>query len=120
MPQQGFFNLLGCGRLAGQRKYVADHGLGLLVDAEGIAGNVAVLQSRVAGQHVAIEILRQQFDRAAVIPVQKPLPLFALGLQHRQQYRRRKVPQVEDLDGNARCHGSSSDDSGQLTVDSGQ
>ena len=118
MAQQSLFDLVGRSAApsrgagdpdrSGQGKDVADHGLGLLVDAEDVAGDLAGLQRRVAGQHVVVEILHQQLGRGAVVPVQALLPQLALGLQHGAQHRRRKVPQVENLDGNARCHVSSS------------
>ncbi len=58
MPEQGFLHFVSRGRRAGQGKDVADNGLGLLVDAEGIAGDLAILQGRVSGQHVVVQILR--------------------------------------------------------------
>ena len=91
---------------AGQRKDVADDGLGLLIDAEDIADDMACLQGRVAGQHVAVDILHQQVCRDVVVPMEALLPQFALRLQHGAQHRRLKVPQVEDLEGGAHCHAS--------------
>ena len=116
--EQGLFDFMGraaVGAEAGQRKGVADDGLGLLVNAEGVADDLAVLQGRIAGQRVAVQVLRQQLGRGVVVPVQPLDPQRALGLQHRKQHRRGKVPQVEDLDGRAGSHGFS-----QWTVDSGQ
>ena len=92
--------------MAGQGKDVADDGLGLLVDAEGIAGDLTCLEGRVAGEHVAVEILHQKFGRGSIVPVQALFPQFALGIEHRAEHRRREVPQVEDLNGNTGCHAS--------------
>ena len=68
MPEQRFLHFVGGAlpvrRGAGQGKDVADDRLGLLVDAEDIAGDLACLQGRIAGQHVAVEILHQQSDEA--------------------------------------------------------
>ena len=106
MPQQRFFRGVGragpsvCAvRRAGQSEYIADDGLGLLVDAEHVARHLAGFKGGVAGQHVVVEILHQQPGRGAIVPVQALLPELALRLQHGAQHRRREVPQVENFDG---------------------
>ena len=59
---------------AGQGKDVADDGLCLLVDAEDVAGYLAVLDGGVAGQHVAVKVLHQQPGAGAIVPVKALLP----------------------------------------------
>ena len=71
---------------AGQGEHVADHRLGLLVDAEDVAGHLVRLKRRVARQHVVVEILHQQPCRSAIVPVQALLPQLAFGIQHRAQH----------------------------------
>ena len=90
---------------AGHGEDIANDGLGLFVDAEGIAGDLAGVDGPVAGQHVAVEILHEQARGGPIVPVQALFPELALGLQHRAQHGRGKVPEVENLDGNARGHG---------------
>ena len=67
VPQQGFF--AGVGRAggsvaafvgAGESEDIADHRLGLLVDAEDVTGHMAGFDGGVAGQHAVVQVLHQQ------------------------------------------------------------
>jgi hypothetical protein len=67
VPQEHFFASVGRAggcvaavRDAGKSEDVADHRLGLLVDAEDVAGDIAGLHGGVAGQHAVVQVLHQQ------------------------------------------------------------
>ena len=122
--EQGLFDLVGgerdgvfgnrgvagfgieAGPLAAEGEDVADDGLGFFVDAEGIAGDLSGLDGRVTGEHVAVKVLHEELGAGAIVPVEALAPDFGLGIEHRAEQRRREVPEVENLDGNAGCHGS--------------
>ena len=61
----------GCG---GGGEEVADDGFGVLVDAEGVADDLAAVEGDEAGEDAIVQVLEEEVGGGAVIPAETALP----------------------------------------------
>ncbi len=79
------------------REHIADDRFSLLVHAECVAEHAAVFNRDKAGKHTCIEVLKQEVDGGAVVPVETVGPDAVLRFQHGAQAGGGKVAQIENL-----------------------
>ena len=81
-----------------ERVGVTDYGLVAFVDAEGVAGDFAAIESDEAGKDAGVEVLQKEFGGAAVVPAKALFPYAGLGFEQRAKLARGEVAQVQQLE----------------------
>jgi len=98
LVDEGLSDGKGLRGIGGGGEGVADHGLLALVDAEGEAADASALEGDEAGEDAGVEILKEEFGGALIVPTEALLPEARLGFEQRAQLARGKMTQVEDFE----------------------
>jgi len=73
---------------------IADDGLGLLLHAEGVATDFALVGGDIANEQVRVHVLQQQVGRSAIVPMQTFAPQCTLFVEQRAQVLCPEMTQV--------------------------
>src|ERR1700751_1041420 len=76
---------------------VANHALAALVNEKGITEDASALDGRITGQNLGVNVAKNHFRGAGVVPRELARPELRLVVEQRAQVHRGKMPEVENF-----------------------